>query len=116
MISGGAKAAAHKIIQHSGVGSISYATEFGKLCRSCGNGKSVGKCRVKNDKVKAVGGKAMFVGIDCNYGDTATMTNCEGTVRARSRRALGKRRANHVLIRKNPVSCTYMDIFLSALG
>jgi hypothetical protein len=35
----------------------------------------MGKRHFKIDKVKAVGGKATFVGINSNYGDTVTMTN-----------------------------------------
>jgi hypothetical protein len=76
---GGAMGAADKVIQHNGVGTISIGgftvSDFGKLYRSCGNCKTMGERHVKIDKVKATGGKATFVGINSNYGDTAIITN-----------------------------------------
>ena len=76
---GGAKGASDKVIQHNGLGTISISgfsvSDFGKLYRSCGNCDTMGERHVKLDGVKASGGKATFVGINSNYGDTATITN-----------------------------------------
>jgi hypothetical protein len=71
--------ASDKVIQHNGAGTITVSgftvSDFGKLYRSCGNCKTMGERHVKIDGVKATGGKATFVGINTNYGDTATITN-----------------------------------------
>ncbi|KZM28131.1 uncharacterized protein EKO05_0001145 [Ascochyta rabiei] len=76
---GGAKGAKDKVVQHNGIGSISisgfYVEDFGKLYRSCGNCKEQGERHVKIDGVKASGGSATLVGINSNFGDTATITN-----------------------------------------
>ncbi|KAL1794126.1 hypothetical protein ACET3X_007547 [Alternaria dauci] len=76
---GGAMGAADKVIQHNGVGTITISgftvSDFGKLYRSCGNCKTMGERHVKIDGVTATGGSAAFVGINSNYGDTATITN-----------------------------------------
>ncbi|RAR06334.1 pectate lyase [Stemphylium lycopersici] len=76
---GGAKGASDKVIQHNGLGTISISgfsvSDFGKLYRSCGNCDTMGERHVKLDGIKASGGKATFVGINSNYGDTATITN-----------------------------------------
>ncbi|KAH7091678.1 pectate lyase, partial [Paraphoma chrysanthemicola] len=78
VIGGGAKSAADKIIQHNGIGTISisgfYASDFGKLYRSCGNCSKMGKRDVNVDGVLAEGGKVL-VGINSNFGDVATITN-----------------------------------------
>ncbi|KAI4831226.1 pectate lyase [Aureobasidium sp. EXF-8845] len=78
VIGGGARGAADKVIQHNGVGSITIdgftVTDFGKLYRSCGNCKQNGGARkVIINNVKATNGKYL-VGINSNYGDTATIT------------------------------------------
>lgn len=76
---GGAKGAKDKVVQHNGVGTISISgftvDDFGKLYRSCGNCKTQGERHVKIDGVKATGGSATLVGINSNFGDTATITN-----------------------------------------
>jgi hypothetical protein len=76
---GGAMGASDKVIQHNGAGTITVSgftvSDFGKLYRSCGNCKTMGERHVKIDGVKATGGKATLVGINTNYGDTATITN-----------------------------------------
>ncbi|KAI5198963.1 pectate lyase [Aureobasidium subglaciale] len=78
VIGGGARDADDKVIQHNGVGSISIdgftVENFGKLYRSCGNCKQNGDPReVTISNVKATNGKYL-VGINSNYGDTATIT------------------------------------------
>ena len=76
---GGAKAATDKVIQQNGLGTVTIkgfsVTDFGKLYRSCGNCKTMGERHVVIDGVNAQGGTATFVGINSNYGDTATITN-----------------------------------------
>lgn len=78
IIGGGARAAEDKVIQHNGGGTVSirdfYVDDFGKLYRSCGNCKTQHQRTVTIDGVKASSGKTL-VGINSNYGDTATITN-----------------------------------------
>ncbi|CAD0110919.1 unnamed protein product, partial [Aureobasidium uvarum] len=86
VIGGGARGAEDKVIQHNGVGSITIdgftVSDFGKLYRSCGNCKQNGKARkVTINNVKATNGKYL-IGINSNYGDTATITNtCASSVK-----------------------------------
>lgn len=79
VIGGGAKGASDKVIQHNGGGTVNvqgfYATDFGKLYRSCGNCKTMYERHIIMDGVVADGGSATLVGINTNYGDTATITN-----------------------------------------
>jgi hypothetical protein len=79
VIGGGAQGADDKVIQHNGGGTVSvsgfYVSDFGKLYRSCGNCDSMFERHVIIDSVVADGGSATFVGINSNYGDTATITN-----------------------------------------
>ncbi|KAF1925793.1 polysaccharide lyase family 3 protein [Didymella exigua CBS 183.55] len=76
---GGAKGAKDKVVQHNGMGTISisgfFVEDFGKLYRSCGNCKTQGERHVKIDGVTASGGSAGLVGINSNFGDTATIKN-----------------------------------------
>ncbi|THY16311.1 pectate lyase [Aureobasidium pullulans] len=86
VIGGGARNAEDKVIQHNGVGSISIdgftVQDFGKLYRSCGNCKQNGDARkVTITNVKATNGKYL-VGINSNYGDSATITKtCASSVK-----------------------------------
>jgi hypothetical protein len=80
VIGGGAKGASDKVFQHNGAGTLNvkgfYASDFGKLYRSCGNCKSgMFERHIIMDGVIADGGSATLVGINTNYGDTATITN-----------------------------------------
>jgi len=77
---GGARDGSDKIVQHNSAGTV-YISNFqclnsGKLYRSCGNCKSgyQGKRNVviENVNAKSVG---VLVGINSNYGDTATFKN-----------------------------------------
>ncbi|KAF2464274.1 uncharacterized protein BDR25DRAFT_319338 [Lindgomyces ingoldianus] len=78
VIGGGAKGAEDKVIQHNGGGTVSisgfYVSDFGKLYRSCGNCDTMYERHVIVDNVVADSGK-LLVGINSNYGDTATITN-----------------------------------------
>lgn len=80
VIGGGARSASDKVVQHNGAGTVSidgfYVQDFGKLYRSCGNCKANGSSRhVQVSNVYAVNPKATIVGINTNYGDTATIKN-----------------------------------------
>ncbi|KIK59180.1 polysaccharide lyase family 3 protein [Collybiopsis luxurians FD-317 M1] len=73
---GGAKHAEDKVVQHNGGGLVIinsfYVEDFGKLYRSCGNCDSQVKRQVQINDVWAVDGDVL-VGINTNYGDTATI-------------------------------------------
>jgi hypothetical protein len=80
---GAAYNAADKVFQHNGLGSTVqiyggfYAETIGKLYRSCGNcttNTSSGARKVVISNVKVNGVSAAVVGINTNYGDTATIT------------------------------------------
>ncbi|KAG8945357.1 hypothetical protein FRC04_000892 [Tulasnella sp. 424] len=78
IIGGGAFHAADKIVQHNGAGTVQiknfYANDFGKLYRSCGNCSKSYERHVIVDNVAMIGGST-GVGINENFGDTATLTN-----------------------------------------
>ena len=78
VIGGGAKGADDKVIQHNGGGTVSisdfYVEDFGKLHRSCGNCDDMFERHLILGGVLADSGKTL-VGINSNYGDTATITN-----------------------------------------
>ncbi|KAF1930948.1 polysaccharide lyase family 3 protein [Didymella exigua CBS 183.55] len=73
---GGATGAADKVIQHNGAGTVTIngfqVADFGKLYRSCGNCKQRSERHVVIKNVKASSGK-LLVGINPNFGDTATI-------------------------------------------
>ncbi|KAK0235669.1 pectate lyase C [Armillaria nabsnona] len=73
---GGAKSADDKVIQHNGGGTVIinsfYVEDFGKLYRSCGNCDTQHERHVEINDVWAVDG-SVLVGINSNYGDTATI-------------------------------------------
>ncbi|KAI1260720.1 pectate lyase [Xylariaceae sp. FL1019] len=75
---GGAYAAEDKVLQHNGGGTISVSgftvDDFGKLYRSCGNCDDQTERHVILDSITASSGSSL-VGINSNYGDTATLTN-----------------------------------------
>ncbi|KAF9888480.1 hypothetical protein FE257_008587 [Aspergillus nanangensis] len=76
VIGGGAQGADDKVIQHNGGGTVSITGftvyDFGKLYRSCGNCDEMSERHVTVAGVTAVEGKTL-VGINSNYGDTATI-------------------------------------------
>lgn len=77
VIGGGAKHASDKVVQHNGGGTVKisgfYVEDFGKLYRSCGNCKEQAERHVEIENVVAVGGKSSFVGINTNFGDSASI-------------------------------------------
>jgi hypothetical protein len=75
---GGARAAADKVFQHNGPGTMIiqnfFADGFGKLYRSCGNCSKQFKRTAIIRNVIARGGKVL-AGVNQNFGDSATFTN-----------------------------------------
>ncbi|KAF1972757.1 pectate lyase [Bimuria novae-zelandiae CBS 107.79] len=86
IVGGGAYHASDKVIQHNGCGTVNifnfYVEDYGKLYRSCGNCSKQCKRNVYIDGVDARNGGEL-VGINSNYGDTATIKNaCYDTAHA----------------------------------
>ncbi|KAF2714502.1 polysaccharide lyase family 3 protein, partial [Pleomassaria siparia CBS 279.74] len=79
IIGGGAKGAEDKVLQHNGAGTLNvkgfYVEDFGKMYRSCGNCKTSYERHIVMDSIIADGGSSTLVGINPNFGDTATITN-----------------------------------------
>jgi len=77
VIGGGARSASDKVFQHNGSGTVHisnfYASGIGKLYRGCGNCSSHYERHVTVDNVLLVSAKYV-VGINTNWGDTATLT------------------------------------------
>uniref|UniRef100_A0A915ENE0 Probable pectate lyase F n=1 Tax=Ditylenchus dipsaci TaxID=166011 RepID=A0A915ENE0_9BILA len=73
----GVKDPSDKVLQHNGGGSLTIkdfqADTIGKLYRSCGNCKTQYKRSVTLNNVKLTNVKVAVVGINSNYGDTATI-------------------------------------------
>ncbi|PLB48615.1 hypothetical protein P170DRAFT_358842 [Aspergillus steynii IBT 23096] len=78
IIGGGAYHASDKVVQHNGCGTVNiinfYVEDYGKLYRSCGNCSKQCKRNVYVEGVTARDGGEL-VGINSNYGDTATLKN-----------------------------------------
>ncbi|KIO32568.1 polysaccharide lyase family 3 protein, partial [Tulasnella calospora MUT 4182] len=78
VIGGGAFHAEDKIIQHNGAGTVNvknfFASDFGKVYRSCGNCSKMYERHVIMDNVAMHDGST-GVGVNENYADTATLTN-----------------------------------------
>jgi len=86
---GGAQNAKDKVVQHNGAGTVTIkdytVVSAGKLYRSCGDctdnsKKSPRKVIVEN--VKAYGITSDLIGINSNFGDTATISGSCGTTKA----------------------------------
>lgn len=79
VVGGAARHAEDKIFQHNGGGTVTIsgftAEDFGALYRSCGNCSSMTDRHVVIDGVTAVAPAGRIVGINENYGDTATIRN-----------------------------------------
>lgn len=77
VVGGGAFAAADKVVQHNGGGTVSikdfYVEDFGKLYRSCGNCDTQYTRKVTISGVWAVDGSTL-AGVNSNYGDVATIS------------------------------------------
>lgn len=75
---GGARNAEDKVFQHNGAGTVAvrnfFATNIGKLYRSCGNCKTQHARRSTFDNVK-VDKSSVVAGINTNLGDTTSISN-----------------------------------------
>ncbi|MGX5186461.1 pectate lyase [Streptomyces avermitilis] len=78
VIGGGAKSASDKVLQFNGAGTLTVTgfqvENFGKLVRSCGNCKTQYKRTVVLSDIDATAPGKALVGINSNYGDTATLS------------------------------------------
>lgn len=76
---GGAKEASDKVFQFNGAGTLNVSgfavKNFGKLVRSCGNCKTQYKRTINLNTIEATYKGTAIVGIDTNYGDSATLRN-----------------------------------------
>ena len=75
---GGARSASDKVFQHNGGGTLTIrnvqVSTFGKLYRSCGNCSTQYKRTVVVQNVRLTAPGTAVVGINTNYGDTATLS------------------------------------------
>lgn len=75
---GGARSADDKVFQHNGGGTLTIKNfqleDFGKLYRSCGNCSTQYKRTVVVQNVRLTAPGKSVVGINTNYGDTATLS------------------------------------------
>ncbi|MEV5799781.1 pectate lyase [Streptomyces collinus] len=76
---GGAKEAGDKVFQFNGAGTLDVSgfavKNFGKLVRSCGNCKTQYKRTINLSGIEATYKGSALVGINTNYGDSATLRN-----------------------------------------
>jgi hypothetical protein len=76
---GGAKEASDKVFQFNGAGTLNVSDfavkNFGKLVRSCGNCKKQYKRTINLNGIEATYKGLAIVGINTNYGDSATLRN-----------------------------------------
>jgi hypothetical protein len=89
IIGGGAQEAKDKVVQHNGVGTVTIkdytVVNAGKLYRSCGDctdneAKSPRHVIVEN--VRAYGMTSDLIGINSNFGDTATISGSCGSTKS----------------------------------
>lgn len=75
---GGARNADDKVFQFNGAGTLTVqnfqVADFGKLVRSCGNCKTQFERHIVVKNVQATSPGKALVGINANYGDTATIS------------------------------------------
>ncbi|WP_405540674.1 pectate lyase [Streptomyces sp. NBC_00075] len=75
---GGARNADDKVFQFNGAGTLTVqnfqVADFGKLVRSCGNCKTQFERHIVVKNVQATSPGKVLVGINANYGDTATIS------------------------------------------
>ncbi|MFG2431152.1 pectate lyase [Streptomyces sp. NPDC048590] len=76
---GGAKGAEDKVFQFNGAGKLTISgfqvEDFGKLVRSCGNCSTMYKRDIVVKDVDVTAPGKSLVGINSNYGDTATLSS-----------------------------------------
>ncbi|MBC2903801.1 pectate lyase [Streptomyces sp. PSKA01] len=75
---GGARKADDKVLQFNGAGTLTVRNfqveDFGKLVRSCGNCSTQYQRHIVISNVKATAPGKVLVGVNANYGDTATLS------------------------------------------
>ncbi|MFE7813884.1 pectate lyase [Streptomyces sp. NPDC057433] len=78
VIGGGARKADDKVLQFNGAGTLTVSgfqvEDFGKLVRSCGNCKTQYKRTIVLKDIDLTAPGKSVVGINTNYGDTATLS------------------------------------------
>ncbi|MEU3557603.1 pectate lyase [Streptomyces fragilis] len=78
VIGGGARKADDKVLQFNGAGTLTVSgfqvEDFGKLVRSCGNCKKQYKRTIVLNDIDVIAPGKSLVGINTNYGDTATLS------------------------------------------
>ncbi|WP_327694030.1 pectate lyase [Streptomyces sp. NBC_00459] len=78
VIGGGARSASDKVFQFNGAGRLSITgfrvENFGKLVRSCGNCRTQFKRTIVISDIDATAPGKVLVGVNANYGDTATLS------------------------------------------
>lgn len=78
VIGGGARKAADKVLQFNGAGKLTVTgfrvEDFGKLVRSCGNCRTQYKRTIVISDVDVTAPGKAIVGVNSNYGDTATLS------------------------------------------
>ncbi|GAA3890013.1 pectate lyase [Streptomyces lacrimifluminis] len=78
VIGGGARSASDKVFQFNGAGRLSITgfrvENFGKLVRSCGNCRTQYKRTIVISDIDATVPGKVLVGVNANYGDTATLS------------------------------------------
>ncbi len=78
VVGGGARKADDKVLQFNGAGTLTVSgfqvEDFGKLVRSCGNCKKQYKRTIVLKDIDVTAPGASLVGINTNYGDTATLS------------------------------------------
>ncbi|WP_225799745.1 pectate lyase [Streptomyces sp. NK15101] len=76
---GGARSASDKVFQFNGAGKLVVTrfqvSDFGKLVRSCGNCRKQYARTVLINDVDVIAPGRSIVGVNANYGDTATLRN-----------------------------------------
>ncbi|MEN8651941.1 pectate lyase [Streptomyces sp. 21So2-11] len=76
---GGARKASDKVFQFNGAGKLSInnfqVSDFGKLVRSCGNCSTQYKRTIAVNNVDLTAPGKSIVGVNTNYGDSATLRN-----------------------------------------
>ncbi|GAA2553285.1 pectate lyase [Streptomyces levis] len=78
VIGGGARNADDKVLQFNGAGTLNVSgfqvENAGKLVRSCGNCKTQYKRTIVLDDIDVTAPMNSIVGVNANYGDTATLS------------------------------------------
>ncbi|WP_149824139.1 pectate lyase [Streptomyces tailanensis] len=78
VVGGGARKASDKVFQFNGAGKLSITgfkvSNFGKLVRSCGNCSKQYKRTIVLSDIDATAPGKSLVGVNQNYGDTATLS------------------------------------------